>query len=163
MIFLDLDGVLTDFDRHCDDTGLRLSDGTPDYERMNCKEWFAGMCAYPGARDFYNDLTAIGKVRFLTAPVTHSECFGGKAEWVKAFVSEKGRFALKDLMIVASQDKHLVAGPGRILIDDRKKNVDAWRKAGGIGIHHTGDYAQTIQAVRTALKKSGPVNKPPKL
>ena len=152
-IFLDLDGVLTDFERHCDETGYRRPDGSPDYERMNCNKWFGNMCAYDGARAFYDDLCRIARVRFLTAPITHPECFGGKAEWIKSFVPEKGGFVLKDLMIVASQDKYLIAKPGRILIDDRLKNVTAWRAAGGQAVHHTGDYAQTLLAVRNIIAK----------
>ena len=159
MIYLDLDGVLTDFERHCHETGLVKEDGSPDYARMNDMNWFATMCAYPGARAFYDELCKLEKVRFLTAPIPHTECFGGKAEWIRSFVPEKGRFILKDIMIVASDDKKLIAATGRILIDDRKKNTDAWTAAGGIGIHHTGDYEATLKAVKKALSQLKPNSK----
>ena len=146
-----MDGVLTDFEGHCDDTNMRKHDGFPDYERMNDFNWFAKMKSYSGARKFYDDLCKLAKTWFLTAPIKHAECFGGKAEWVKSFVPERGSWVLADLMIVASKDKELIAGPGRILIDDRKGNTDAWTAAGGIGIHHTGDYAETLLAVKKAI------------
>jgi 5'(3')-deoxyribonucleotidase len=35
-----------------------------------------------------------------------------------------------------SKDKHMHCQPGDILIDDRLSNVEEWRTAGGIAIHH---------------------------
>ena len=152
-IFLDMDGVISDFGRHVDETGMRREDGTPDYKKLSDKSWYVTMPVYPGARQFYDDLTKIGRVRFLTAPLVHVECFSGKAEWIKNFVPERKNFILRDLMIVASKDKYLVAKPGRVLIDDREGNVKAWTDAGGIGIHHTGDYAQTLKAVEQTYQE----------
>ena len=158
-IFLDMDGVISDFDTHCTLTGFRKEDGSPDYNRMNNKSWFSDMPMYDGARVFYDALAERARVRFLTAPVKYPECFAGKAEWILKFIPEHGRAILGDLMIVASKDKHLVAGPKRILIDDRQCNIDEWRKAGGIAILHQGNYAQTLKKLDAILAGMPP--KPP--
>lgn len=151
-IFLDMDGVISDFDRHCTETGLRRTDGSPAYDRMTTSEWYSTMCVFDGARAFYDDLCKFGHVRFLTAPIKYPECFSGKAQWIKSFVPEQGRMILGELMIVASKDKQLVAGPGRVLIDDSEKNVNEWKAAGGIGILHKGDYKQTLQTLQKEIQ-----------
>jgi len=35
-----------------------------------------------------------------------------------------------------SADKAQFATPGAILIDDKRKSIDPWEAAGGIGVHH---------------------------
>lgn len=152
-IFLDMDGVISDFDTHCSDTGYRRTDGSPDYNRMNTVEWYSNMAVFDGAREFYDRLQDRGHVRFLTAPIKFPECFSGKAEWIKKFVPERGRMILGDLMIVASKDKRLIAKPGRVLIDDSENNIREWTQAGGIGILHTGDYADTLKRLDAAISK----------
>jgi len=150
-IFLDMDGVISDFDSHYKNSGFVKTDGTPDYKRMNDVCYYADMPVYKGAREFYDALQNIAPVRILTAPITHSECFAGKAEWLMKFLPERKNGVLKDIIIMASQDKHLVAAAGRILIDDRKSNVDAWRKAGGIAIHHTGDFEASMEMLKKEI------------
>lgn len=46
-----------------------------------------------------------------------------------------------------SKDKHQHCKPGDILIDDRLRNIEEWRAAGGIGILHS-DYEETISHLR---------------
>ncbi len=152
IIFLDMDGVISDFDRNVDETGIRRANGSPDYDKMNSEAWYANMPAFDGARDFYDALKTRATVKILTAPITFPECFSGKAKWLMNFVPERKNWILKDLMIVASKEKYLMAQPNRVLIDDRLSNVEAWRKAGGIAIHHTGDYAETLKQLDLALQ-----------
>jgi hypothetical protein len=70
---------------------------------------------------------------------------------VQDFVPERGKFMLQDMIICPSSDKHYLARPNHILIDDRIKNVTEWAEAGGIGIHHTGDFRETMQKLKAAL------------
>lgn len=150
-IFFDMDGVISDFDRHCDMTGIRRADGRLDYSSMNTVEWYANMPVFDGARQFYDALCLRSRVRFLTAPIKFPECFAGKAEWIKKFVPHRQNEILADLMIVASKDKQLVARPGRVLIDDRRANIDGWIAAGGIGILHQGNYTESLQCLDEAI------------
>ncbi|MBI1215871.1 MAG: hypothetical protein GC185_08645 [Alphaproteobacteria bacterium] len=159
-IFSDLDGVLTDFDGHATANGKYNEKGQPKWEELDLK-WWKTMPAYDGAKEFYQQLRARGRTRMLTAPILNADCFRGKAEWVTKFRGT--RFGLLDLMIARAEDKNLLARPNCILVDDRQKNIDQWVAASGIGILHTGDYADTLKRVDQAMedfrngKKAAPV------
>lgn len=56
-----------------------------------------------------------------------------------------------------SKDKQKWAQPLDILVDDKKSNVEEWKEAGGIAIHHLGDYNKTIQNLKVALTICKPV------
>lgn len=148
LIFSDLDGVLTDFDSHAKAHGKFNEKGQPKWDELDYA-WWSTMPAYDGAKKFYDDLRARGRTRMLTAPIMNSGSFQGKAEWVKEF--RRSRFGLLDLVIAKADDKRLLARPNHILVDDRQKNVDEWNEAGGIGILHTGDYADTLKRVDEAM------------
>lgn len=162
-IFVDMDGVLSDFDTHATAQGKYDDKGQTKWNDLDL-EWWKTMPVFEGAREFYKSLHDIGNTHILTAPVPSSDCFAGKAEWVeKKFSPERGRFALLELIICRAVDKQLMARPNCILVDDREKNVKEWVAAGGIGIHHKGDFAETLRLVEQAVtdfeKKSAP--KPP--
>ena len=48
---------------------------------------------------------------------------------------------------MSGSQKAAFAYEGSVLIDDRKKNIDAWENAGGIGILHT-SAKETINALK---------------
>ena len=154
-IFLDLDGVVADFDSHADACAKKTSDGKMNWEALDL-QWWVTMPAFAGAKKFYDDIKNLAPVKFLTAPVLSEDCFFGKAKWVQNFVPEKGRWVLMDLIICPSQEKKNRAKPGAILIDDREKNIMEWVEAGGIGIHHTCDFAKTFAEVKKAVDKLMP-------
>lgn len=148
VVFFDIDGVLGDFDSHLDAHGFRGPDGQTLWDKLTL-DWWTGMPAIAGAADFFMAVTQHAETRFLTAPVLSAECFYGKAQWVQSLLPDEGKYALKRLIIASSKDKQYLAGPNRILIDDRQKNIDEWVAAGGIGILYNGDFA----AVAAELKK----------
>lgn len=147
VIFLDLDGVIADFEKHAHDHGKMKPSGTPDWDSLD-REWWTTIPMFKGAKDFCRELKKAAPVKFLTAPTLSPDCFGGKAEWIK---NNFGKWALRDLIICSGDDKELLAGPGRILIDDRLKNVMAWQQAGGIGILHQGDFERTLARTKDVL------------
>ena len=55
-----------------------------------------------------------------------------KNEWIKRYVDP----TVSTCTFTGTQ-KAAYAYEGSVLIDDRPKNIDAWEKAGGIGIVHT--------------------------
>ena len=149
-VFFDIDGVLGDFDHHLDAHALRGADGNPRWNEVSAA-WWQTMPFMPGAQDFFMRVAAKLETRFLTAPTLSTDCFTGKATWVQTFLPHEGKGAIKRLIIAPSSDKAYLAGPTRILIDDRKKNIDEWVAAGGIGIHFTGDFAAVERALQTAV------------
>lgn len=153
-IFIDMDGVLSDFDAHAKAHDKFDATGKPKWDLLD-QNWWKTMPVFAGALEFYNDMRKLGATRILTAPVPVVDSFAGKAEWTLNFRPESGRFALLDLCIVRASDKNLMAAPGRILIDDREKNIKEWVEAGGIGILHKGDFADTKKRVEEAIAALG--------
>lgn len=147
-IFVDMDGVLSDFDSHAKAHGKYDAKGGTKWDELDFK-WWSTMPAYEGMKEFYAELKKIGTVSFLTGPIVSPECHYGKAEWVQR---QWSKWALTELVICPAERKRYLAGPNRILIDDRIKNVEEWNAAGGIGIHHKGDYADTLAQVQKIVK-----------
>ena len=56
-----------------------------------------------------------------------------KNEWIKRYVDP----TVPVTCTFTGTQKAAYAYEGSVLIDDRPKNIDAWEKAGGIGIVHT--------------------------
>lgn len=163
MIFLDLDGVVADFDRHATEQDKRHSDGSINRDLMDF-QWWSTIPVFEGAHDFFEALKALAPVKFLTGPMLNPASHGGKAEWLsKKFLTKQEKWALRDLIICPSKDKHLLAQENRILIDDRINNIKDWEAAGGIAIHHTGDFNETLSKVDRVLKKNNqPIKSVPK-
>jgi hypothetical protein len=158
-IFIDLDGVIADFDAHARVQGKYDPAGKVKWDELDY-QWWATMPVCAGAKEFYDAAQKLGVVKFLTAPVLSEECFSGKAHWIQNFVPERGKFILLDLIICPSADKGYLAGSSRILVDDRQNNVKDWVEAGGIGIHHNGDFKETLQKLNDALKTLAAAPKP---
>lgn len=66
-------------------------------------------------------------VALLTSP-SFNGGIDGKWEWVRKHMPDyTHRF-------IPTTAKHFVAGPGKILVDDRNENVDRWVERGGLGV-----------------------------
>jgi hypothetical protein len=71
----------------------------------------------------------------LTRPIKepHTEvCISGKKIWLN-------KNKLSFLPVIFEREKEKYAGNGNILIDDDSRNIDAWNKAGGMGILYKND------------------------
>ena len=69
-----------------------------------------------------------------------------KNEWIRQYVSPS---VVVTCTMTGSQ-KGMFALEGSVLIDDRKKNIEAWEENGGIGILHTSaeDTINQLKALR---------------
>jgi hypothetical protein len=150
-IFLDLDGVLADFEGELP-ADKYTADGHVKWDEFD-HEWWAKQPICPGAKEFYDAAKKMGKVKFLTAPMLNVDSYTGKVEWIQNFVPERGKFILRDMILCPARDKFLLARPDRILVDDREKNIAQWTAAGGIGILHKGDFKATMKALELAVEK----------
>ena len=90
------------------------------------------------------DLVGLHNVYVCTAPVGDSNgCESGKRAWIAANtdIYAENVFVTEDKGSIAQ----LFPNDTCILIDDRKKYVDAWKSAGGVPIRHTpGDSQSSI-------------------
>jgi hypothetical protein len=71
------------------------------------------------------------KVYILSSPSSHDkgESIEGKTMWCKKNLGA-------DVNIILEEDKSKYSKKYHILIDDLDKNINPWRKLGGIGILH---------------------------
>jgi 5'(3')-deoxyribonucleotidase len=147
--YLDMDGVLTDFNR-----GVFEALGIPyahDHPALMSYEWFsavgttrklvdrlagesfwAGLNWTPYGHDILNLLeTEFGEenIFLLTIPMNNPGSWTGKREWVGKYMA-----GYVDRLIVTSAPKRLLAKRGRILIDDKESNCYAFIEAGADAI-----------------------------
>jgi len=136
-IFVDLDGVLVDFNRgYYDLTGINIG----KTHRSDAK--FFAPINKAGVK-YWNNLkwTSDGKElweyvkkynpKLLSAPTRDHSSIVGKKLW--------GQRELPgvDLILRSASRKKEFASPDSILIDDRQVNINDWINTGGIGILHT--------------------------
>jgi len=145
-LFLDLDGVLADFD-----AGVRSVTGRPPHNLVVRAMWQA-LAAHP---DFYGTLDMMADAQDLWAfcaphrpTILTGLPMGGwaaaqKTRWVARVLG-----AHVPVVTCLSRDKHRWSGPGHVLVDDRVSLRAAWADAGGTFVHHT-DAASSIDALRS--------------
>ncbi len=145
-IFLDMDGVLADFNRGIRELcGMEPLDQTKSNNSDDDKMWEAvrdtpnfydKLELVPGSKELFDYLIDKygNKVEILTGvPKEHRGIVTAgddKIAWVRRLLS-------KDIVIhiVHSEDKpDYCTGKDCILIDDYDKNIRQWEKAGGTGI-----------------------------
>lgn len=75
-------------------------------------------------------LVGVGNIGILTSPpkTNQAEAIAGKLAWVNRYLPEYVR------NVIPTPAKHLIAGPGKILIDDHDGNIEKWEAGGGTGV-----------------------------
>ena len=73
-------------------------------------------------------IAAIGtqQFRFCTASFPYAACYAGKFAWLKKNYPYR--------KVIFATDKWELAGPDRVLIDDRESTISKWVSCGGIGV-----------------------------
>jgi len=145
-IYCDMDGVLVDFDKGYKElTGKEASFDTPKEEfwdsitKAGAKFWIK-LDWMPDGKQLWSYIKPYNP-DLLSAPSREESSKIGKFVWVKRNVPGT------KLILRQAERKQEFATPNSILIDDRKDNIQRWKDAGGIGIHHT-SAADTIQQLK---------------
>jgi 5'(3')-deoxyribonucleotidase len=161
-IFIDMDGVLTDFERRFE----QFAGVTPDEymsqktiqvgeKKANEEFWnlvdkqigvrfWAGMPWMPEGEKLYKYIKKY-KPTILTSPSREESSRIGKGVWVKRNMS-----GVPVKFGYGADGKAKFAGPNKILIDDREDNISAWKAAGGVGI-----LFKSTEQVKNELSKLG--------
>lgn len=144
-LFLDLDGVLADFDR-----GVQLATGKLPHELPVKAMWQA----LAKVSDFYGNLALMPDAPRLWAfcqPHQPTILTGlPLGRWAEA---QKRRWVAKvlgpDVPVITcmSRDKQRFAVPGAVLVDDRASIQPAWEAAGGAFVLHR-DAETSIAALK---------------
>ncbi len=149
-IYLDLDGVLADFDRGV----LELckmkaasQNGKRDvkyddlmWQRIRMTDHFYDRLELmPGAKMMFDQIfSRYGEQCEILTGIPKPErgivnAGQDKINWVKRCLSDK----VKINIVLRKEKLQYCSGQNSILIDDRERTIQDWRKAGGIGILHT--------------------------
>lgn len=149
-VFLDADGVVLDFNRAARHA-LRLAGYIVEEREPQIWDWYQPLgisddqfweAVHDLGADFYNQivkvypwsgrlirlLRSVGKVSFLTRLSKSSESSYGK------LLRLEREFPGVPIITMSHDEKYLLAGPGRILIDDKNENIDSFRNDAGTGI-----------------------------
>ena len=143
-IFLDMDGVLSDFESKItemlgskvwnDDAGHKVYD---DHKReLTSKHMFRRMDPLPDAWKLTDWCLNSGiHTEILTAAgtVNRELVVRDKVEWIREHINPHWTI----IPTFKGSQKAAFAHKKAVLIDDREKNIDCWVEAGGIGILHT--------------------------
>lgn len=150
MIYCDMDGVLTDFDKRFEEISNGISpkkytlihgeDKFWDLIKNAREEFWSEMEWMPDGIELWNYIE-IYEPKILSAPSRERESRTGKQYWVNT------RIPGFDLILRNAEEKQQFANPNSILIDDRPSNIEQWRNKGGIGILHT-STSSTIKQLK---------------
>jgi hypothetical protein len=159
-IYVDMDGVVADFDQRFRDlAGIGPREFEEKYgknafwdfidEGDNKLVFWVGIPPMSDAKQLI-DYVSKYDYEMLTAPSLKKQSLMGKGLWMKN-QTNKGLFPSKPKVNYRSaKSKKDFAAPNHILIDDREDTINSWNVAGGIGILHT-SASNTINQ----LKKLG--------
>ena len=174
-IFVDMDGVIADFDAAFQKATEGRTDippagnlGPSEYEDAHGKDAFWNAVEGDG-EEFWSEMpwTSDGQQLWsyveqfdptiLSAPSRDKTCVTGKVKWLKQNVNLPNYNLLMsskngwngEKIILFKNKYEFVTSPNDILIDDTPKKIKAWDAAGGTGILHTStaDTIQKLQAI----------------
>lgn len=149
-VYLDLDGVMADFDAHFPATfGLDHRSMADDDMWLTINghaSYFRDMPPCGGAIEFFRSIEHLDPIILTACPKSnYAHVAGQKREWVREHLSATATI----LPVMGGRHKPLfMHAAGDILIDDFEKNTLAWEAAGGTAILHR-DFSTTAAAIRS--------------
>ena len=153
-IFVDMDGVLADFISGCSKMiGQPLkndAEGHSEYDKrkpeLTNKRLFRNL---PPTVDMYELIAYIKhthlpwEILSAAGSINRELVVFDKTKWIEQYVDP----SIVVTCTFNGRQKAMFAKKGSVLIDDVEDNIDAWEKAGGIGILHV-SAENTIKALK---------------
>lgn len=144
-IFIDMDGVLADFDSGYEAAfGVRPSihADNVDWELVRQhKDFYLNLPPMPDFAELWSAVVPLNPIVLTGIPRSVAEACANKTAWVRRYMGQT------EIRCCRSSEKCLNAKAGDILIDDWEKYRRKWEKAGGVWITHTGAQS-TVQELR---------------
>lgn len=151
-LYLDLDGVMADFDGSFPRVfGLDHRDMADDamWAKINSHPtFFRDLPPMAGAIDFFRSIEHLAPIILTACPKSsYAHVAGQKREWVRSHLGT----GVTVLPVFGGASKPLfMHQPGDILIDDYRRNTEAWEGAGGVAILHR-DWETTRERLAEVL------------
>ncbi len=148
-LYVDLDGVMADFDGAFPSVfGLdhrSLADEEMWGHINSHPSFFRDLPPMPGAVEFFRSIEHLNPVILTACPKSnYPHVAAQKRAWVREHLSA----TCLVLPVMGGRHKPLfMHQAGDVLIDDFGKNCAAWDEAGGIAIKHEGDWTATRLAL----------------
>lgn len=153
-LYLDLDGVMADFDAHFPvQFGVdhrRMADDDM-WAKINAHpSYFRDMPQCPGAKAFFDKIEWLNPIILTACPKSkYANVARQKRAWVREHLSK----TCDILPVLGGRNKPLfMHSPGDILIDDFRRNTKAWEEEGGFAILHK-DFDTTRDKLEAEIKK----------
>jgi 5'-nucleotidase len=147
-LYLDLDGVMADFDKHFYDLfgmeSRNLDDATL-WKLINQQgSFFRDLPVCPGALDFFQAVEHLNPTILTACPKTNYQSAATqKREWVRTHLST----SITVIPMLGGKNKALfMHESGDVLVDDFEKNIKSWQEHGGVGVLH-----KTFERTRAQL------------
>lgn len=161
-LFLDMDGVLTDFTAACEKLGDNMmfwysSDRELFWKKITSAgiEFWSEMSWMPGGQELHGFLKCSGFCPTILSALPGPErkkaltnAREGKIKWLR---KELGPSYAETAILCYRPEKALQSGVSRVLIDDNSENIREWEEAGGIGILHK-NSSRTIRCFSKVLE-----------
>jgi hypothetical protein len=150
-LYLDLDGVLADFDTHCQKCfGIDMNRNGPEPKGIwqlirEHPNFYAELPLMPGAIELYASACALHPHPIILTGIPWSieEAEQNKRDWVADHIDPN-----VEVICCGSKFKRDYCRPGDVLVDDWDKYQSAWEEAGGIFLRYTGDWKATVARLK---------------
>lgn len=155
-IFLDLDGVVADFDAKFKQKFGMTADQADEKQILwklmhNVQDFYLEMPLMPDAHELVAYLKSLEYPTIVLTAIPRRNTMPHVEEHKKTWVKENlGDLEFRIGPFSRDKVKHLEYSTD-ILIDDRRSNIEAWDAAGGIAIHHL-NAAKTISILQGITK-----------
>lgn len=148
-IYLDMDGVLADFfAEYAKLAGVTSGNyrdippakADPTLDKMIGTDFFARLPKFPTADSLVQMVLSYAPVyNICSSPLRGDHANSG--HWKKVWIQKQLSPQPAEIVITGQKERWAVNKDGspNILIDDRSKNIEAWKAKGGIGIKYQAD------------------------
>ena len=160
IIYLDMDGVLANFfaeyakladvESYRDIPAAKVD---PILDSLIGTDFFARLPKFPTADQLVNlAISYAGSYSICSSPLRND--YANSEKWKKIWIKEHLNPQPQTIQITSNKAQFATNGQTpNILIDDKGTNIDAWRKAGGIGIKYQADE-DSLQIVKDQLDQA---------
>lgn len=150
-LFVDMDGVLADFDRHHETVfGERASKEADNVDWSRVNEYPGFHLNIPPMADMlelWHFISPYKPIVLTGVPVSVDKAVNNKRKWVAKHLGKH-----VEVRCCLSKEKCLHAQHGDVLVDDWTKYQHLWVQAGGIWVTHT-SAKSTIEKLKPLLEK----------